>query len=97
MAQLKIAMLINNISPEEFTWLRWVSGSPHFFFPNGQKCSESSFVEYRSLFKKYAIGKCRGDLVPCRPKLNHVAVMFYMNNKHFWFHVSLKEFGEIFV
>lgn len=48
------------------------------------------------ILKEHAVGYCQGDSVICRPKANTKAVMFFVNEKHFWFHLSNYEFSIIF-
>ncbi|NJN33914.1 MAG: hypothetical protein HC817_06350 [Saprospiraceae bacterium] len=51
----------------------------------------------KKLIINAAIGYCHGNNLPCRPKLNHVGVMFWNGNEHWWTHLTNLEFIHIFV
>jgi hypothetical protein len=77
-----------------FDWLTWRSGNP---LDLGIKhCRYGNVVRFRDAIKRHAIGYCHGENLPCRPKLNTKAVMFYKEGVHFWFHLMNGEFMHIF-
>lgn len=87
--------MIERLNPEQFTWNRWLAGSPHtFFIP----CREPSLTCPQSIkiLRKHAVGFCNSEEVLCRPKKDHMAVMFFHNENHFWFHLRRREFNRIF-
>jgi hypothetical protein len=47
------------------------------------------------LINQYAIGYCEGNKLPCRPKENTIAVMFYKDD-YFWTHLTVTEFNLVF-
>lgn len=86
--------MIDKLQPELFDWLLWRNGSPSDIFKETQWYK--NIYEKRDLIIKYAIGYCDGFRLLCRPKLNHKAVMFFIENRLFWFHLTDKEFKEVF-
>jgi len=54
--------------------------------------SESS----KKTLQQYAVGWCPGEVLSCRPKTDHVAVMFFKDDIYFWFHLRNEEFEIIF-
>ena len=79
-----------------FTWDKWRNGSIHDL---DIPCRYLSIIstEGQSTLKEYAIGWCYSESLPCRPKDNHVAVMFYKDGQEFWFHLRNNEFYEVFL
>ena len=77
-----------------FDWLLWRSGSP---LDLGVKlCRSTYLLEQAQVVRKYAIGYCDGSQLICRPKHHTKAVMFMINDKLFWFHLTDEEFNKIF-
>lgn len=78
-----------------FDWQKWSAGSIHDF---GIPCRYESLIsdESKRILNEYAVGWCYGENLPCRPKENHIAVMFEKDDNKFWFHVRNNEFIEIF-
>ena len=56
----------------------------------------SEWLERRGLLVERAVGWCDGARVPCRPKADAVAVMFFKDGRHFWFHLRREEFRRVF-
>jgi hypothetical protein len=75
-----------------FTWSRWRAGSIADF---GIPCRKDFIIASKEVLKKYAVGYCKGESVPCRPKSDRIAVMFFYEGKHFWNHVLIEEFKEM--
>jgi hypothetical protein len=78
-----------------FDWLTWRSGTPLDL--GIARCRYDYIIRKKETIKKYAIGYCNGESSICRPKNNHKAVMFYKDDTHFWFHLTDKEFEEVFI
>ena len=78
-----------------FDWLLWKNGTPLDLI-GFRHCKTSDLIRCRHILKEYAVGYCKGDSVPCRAKPNTFAVMYFINNRHFWFHLSSYEFFRIF-
>ncbi len=78
-----------------FTWLNWKAGSIHDL---GVQCRYYDITSERGkeILKKHAVGYCRGENLPCRPKENEIALMCFKDGEHFWFHIRKKEFDEVF-
>ena len=75
-----------------FTWQRWRAGSIADF---GIVCRRQFIIANKETLRKYAVGYCKGESVPCRPKTDRIAVMFFYNGEHFWNHILTDEFEEI--
>lgn len=85
--------MIHRISAAQFTWDIWRAGSiSEFHIP----CREECIIKASEILRKYAVGYCDGGQLLCRPKTGEMAVMFFYNNEHFWFHLRKKEFKEVF-
>ena len=85
--------MIEKITPELFDWLLWRAGSPSDL---GLVCLERYLIEMGYIIRRYAVGYCDGENLICRPKIDCKAVMFFKDDRHFWFHLTNKEFKEIF-
>ena len=85
--------MIKQIDPTNFDWLTWRSGDVWNDFHI--VCKTASLIDAGNILRKYAIGYCYGENLICRPKANHVAIMFLKDNKTFWFHLRSHEFKEI--
>ena len=83
------------INSSNFTWDKWAAGSVNDF---GIPCRYEKLTssESKSILNNYVIGWNYGENIPCRPKENHIAVMFEKDDNQFWFHVRNNEFIEIF-
>lgn len=75
-----------------FTWSRWRAGSLADF---GIVSRKTFILANRKTLKRFGVGFCDGGAVPCRPKSGKVAVMFFVNGKHFWNHLNKDEFEDI--
>jgi hypothetical protein len=82
-------------------------GSCHFTYELWKGFSSQTFeisIKYfdivsprgKRILRQYAVGWCNAQNVPCRPKVNEFAVMFYKEGEHFWFHLRKNEFQEVF-
>ena len=85
--------MIQKENPEQFSWSRWRAGSP---VDLGTVCREHFINDYKRELVTYAIGYCNAEFLLCRPKFGCIAVMFFKDGHHFWFHLTKKEFKEIF-
>jgi hypothetical protein len=84
---------MEKLNPQHFTWSRWRSGSPATFFI---KCRELPLIRASSTLRKHTVGWCNSSSLLCRPKRNNKAVMFFYKGRHFWFHLTDKEFEVIY-
>ena len=50
----------------------------------------------KTILRKHAVAYALGKRVPCRPKSEEMAVMFFKNEEHFWFHIRYNEFIKVF-
>ena len=51
----------------------------------------------KARLRLFAVGWCPSERTPCRPKLENVAVMFWVDGDEFWFHLRKAEFEEVFI
>lgn len=86
--------MIQKIPPILFDWIIWRNGSPLDVF--GLPLRQYTLSDISPLLRKYAIGYCKGESLVCRPKINHMAVMFFINEEYYWFHFTNEEFTFIF-
>lgn len=82
---------IQHYNEQSFDWLSWRNGSliytlkiPHRF----------EIIRFNvDIIRRYAIGYCGADTIPCRPKRGYIAVMFNTgDNDNWWTHLTIKEF-----
>lgn len=79
---------------QSFDWLSWKNGTlVDVFHIENRTYSIMANVD---VIRKYAIGYCGSDNIPCRPKDNHVAVMFEYECERFWTHFTRREFEICF-
>jgi len=86
---------IEHFNEQSFDWLTWRSGSiiNNLRIPHRTEL----IVLNKNIIRKYAIGWCKADNIPCRPKVNHIAVMFNNDNiNNWWTHLTIKEFKLCF-
>lgn len=86
--------MIPKLDATQFDWITWRSGDVWNDFHI--LCKTLHLVANGDILRKYAIGYCYGENLICRPKENHVAIMFYKDGKTFWFHLRANEFEGIF-
>lgn len=72
-----------------FTPELWAAGSLTVF---GIQTRTWSIEKERETIRYYAIGYTAGNKLWFRPKEDTYAVMFWYNDKHFWTHLTTKEF-----
>jgi hypothetical protein len=73
-----------------FTWFRWRKTDFTKII-----CREELLVFNRNYLNKIIVGYCDAEKLICRPKLNCKAIMCF-DKYHFWFHLTNKEFNNIF-
>jgi len=86
--------MLERMNSSYFDWLTWRNGSPLDMF--GIRCSTGELILNTDTLRKYAVGWCPGESLVCRPKLDHVAVVFIKDDVPFWFHLRRDEFDLIF-
>ena len=84
-------MSLLKIPSVHFTFDLWSAGSFTELGIKG-KLREFNIEHWKSFLIKYAIGYTDGEKLSVRPKKNCKAVMFFIDNKHFWSHLTNKEF-----
>ena len=88
-------MYIEHYNEQSFDWLSWRNGS----LVNNLRIPHRTelIILNKNIIRKYAIGWCNAENIPCRAKKNHIAVMFYEENfNNYWTHLTIKEFKICF-
>jgi len=85
----KIIPYLKKIPAVQFTYDLWRAGS---LTELGIKQREWSIDLHKNYVRDMAVGYVEGEKLHIRPKIKHVAVMFYYNDSHFWTHLTNKEF-----
>jgi hypothetical protein len=85
------------LDPTLFNSFTWMAGNPMTTFNIPCIFSELTNPESKRIFRKYAIGYCNAENLICRPKIDNKAVMFCKDGENSWFHLTNKEFEEIFL
>jgi hypothetical protein len=86
--------MIPRLNSSLFDWLTWRNGSPLDVFQI--PCRTDALVRHRLLLCQHAVGWCPGEYLPCRPKEGQIAVMFFKDNRYFWFHLRAGEAAAVF-
>jgi hypothetical protein len=76
-----------------FTYDIWRAGS---LMELGIKHREWAIKENRVLIKRMAVGFTEGERLHFRRKPGQIAVMFFVEDRHFWTHITRKEFDIVF-
>lgn len=88
-------MFIEHYNEQSFNWLSWRYGD--LTSTLNIPCREYAIISNKHILRKHAIGWCKADNIPCRPKKNCVAVMFNTGElENFWTHLTEKEFKICF-
>lgn len=78
-----------------FEWVTWRSGSITEVFNIPHRYP--TITENADLLRKYAVAWCPSDMVPCRPKVGYISVMFELDDgRQFWTHLTEREFLKVF-
>ena len=76
-----------------FTFELWRAGS---LTELGIPTREWFILDNKAKIRKMAVGYIKAHKLQVRPKMNCMAVMFYINGGHFWTHLRNKEFKLCF-
>jgi hypothetical protein len=87
--------MIEKLDSSLFDWQLWRARNVADLL-GGYRLRFYNIDKIRDNIKRYAVGYCDGSELMCRPKENHIALMCFVNNEHFWFHLRKEEFNEIF-
>lgn len=85
---------ISRIPAVQFTYELWRAGS---LLELGIKHREYFIRYYQNRIKELAVGYTEGYKLQIRPKDDYMAVMFFANDRHFWTHLTIKEFEICFL
>ena len=91
MNSLRSVIPFKRLSSCYFTFERWKAGSLTLL---GIYTRYNSIVENRHIIRKYAIGYIEAERLWVRHKKDCTAVVFFYDGKHFWTHLTNKEFIE---
>lgn len=89
-----ISDFIEHFNEQSFNWVTWRGGSISEIF--GIRHRFEPIYRNRDLIKEYAIGWCKSDNIPCRPKVGYISVMFETDFRRWWTHFTVKEFLACF-
>ena len=85
---------MRKLNPALFDWQTWRSGS---IVDLGIPVHRDYILcGWGNRIRQHAVGYCKGESLPCRPKLDTYAVMFWVKDRHFWTHFSAKLFQDVF-
>jgi hypothetical protein len=84
---------IQRIPAVQFTYDVWRAGS---LAELGIPHREYFITHYKNRIKELAVGYTEGYKLHVRPKNDYVAVMFFVDNRYFWTHLTIKEFKICF-
>jgi len=62
----------------------------------GCQCRTDQIVKNKKIFRQHAIGYIEAERLICRPKNKNKAVLFFNNDTYCWFHMTDREFEEVF-
>jgi hypothetical protein len=85
--------VIARIPAVQFTYDIWRAGS---LMELGIPHREWSITLNRHLIRDMAVGFTEGFRLHVRPKPDYIAVMFFVKDRHFWTHLTKKEFTICF-
>jgi hypothetical protein len=86
--------MLEKIDSSHFDWLAWRRGTPMDVW--GIPCRTETLVANGPRLREAALGWCRGNAPPCRPKAGSVAIMYEKEGTTFWFHLRAHEAKAIF-
>lgn len=88
-------LISQKLPSDSFDWIRWRHGTDVLQKFN-IRCRHNSLVANRGVLTKYFVGWCNSESLLCRPRVGHIAVMMLVDGEFGWFHVTMREFEEIF-
>ena len=86
--------MIQKLSVYHFTHDKWRIDEPLYIF--GIRWREEQIIARAKMLRQYAVGYCKGENLLIKPKKNTFAIMFFKDENHFWFHMTDREFQEVF-
>ena len=86
---INLSKTFRRIPAVQFTYDLWRAGSLNEL---GIKHREWAIREYVYYVRAMAVGYAKANKLYVRPKNDCVAVMFFVDDKHFWTHLTNKEF-----
>ena len=86
--------MIPKLDSTLFDWSTWRNGTIDELLRIPQRSYH--LIKNKDILIRYAIGWAYGESLPCRPKANSIAVMFFVDGREFWTHLTIKEFDFIF-
>ena len=88
--------MLTKLDSSLFDFSTWRTNSIHLL---GVLCRYADITSERGkrILRRYAIGYCKGENLPCRPKSNEIALMCVKDRSKFWFHLRNDEFQKVFI
>jgi len=90
-------LTVEHLNEASFDWLNWRNGSVLEIFDIRHRYEP--IYRNRDLVRQYAVGYCKADNIPCRPKPGSMAVMFDTGRENWnpwWTHFTVREFTACF-
>lgn len=87
--------MLEKLDSSLFEWNLWRARQVADLL-DGYRLRTENIPFIKNRIRRFAVGWCYGESLNCRPKENHIALMCFYNNEHFWFHLRKEEFNEIF-
>jgi hypothetical protein len=89
--------VIERMESSLFDWSTWRGGCVTDIIGLDLRCRTADLASEKGKARimRYAVGWCPAERVPCRPKANHAAVMFFRDGRHFWFHLRSLELRRV--
>lgn len=84
---------MRRLDPTFFTPWRWRAGSYADFNLIAQY---AHIVAAKEMLKLCTVGYCDAESLLCRPKDKCKAVMFFKDDRHFWCHMTNREFEKVY-
>lgn len=86
--------MLTRYNEQSFDWLTWRNGTLLSLLEISNRTD--IIKANKDILRKYAIGWCEADNIPCRSKKGYYVVMFLFNDREFWTHFSKEEFEYCF-
>ena len=88
-------LFLEHMNENSFDWLSFRNGSISSILKIPQR--QPIICANKNIIRKFSLGYCKSDNLPCRPKRNQVAVMFNTDGVNdWWTHLRIEEFKFCF-
>lgn len=86
--------MIPKLDSTLFDWSTWRNGTIEELLRIPQRSYH--LIKNKDILREHAVGWTYGESLLCRPKVNSIAVMFFIDGREFWTHLVVREFNAIF-